>query len=491
MIQASSLELRQHKKLVTVWSITFLILFPVLITFGLLMRMKQGEVLNIGHDTFYALMTLHGLGMAGVLFSIAWAALFYLIGTRYARLNIKVGYFIYFLVLIGTVELVIASLIGKFGAGWYMLYPLPFKGANWASWSTGLSIIALIVLGVAWLIGSLHVVYALSNKYGSFYKLMGWNYLGKKEPEQKLPSIVLITTASLVPAILSFLAGAVFLVMNLMQQFEPTLAFDPLLLKNLVFFFGHTLVNVTMYLGVAWVYALLPEYTKREWGVNKVVVLSWNGTFIFIMFAYFHHLYMDFAQPLGLHYAGQLASYFSAIPATVVTMFGVIVQFYHSKMKWSIIPMTFLIGIAGWAIGGFAAVVDSTISVNKILHNTLWVPAHFHTYMLLGIVLFIFGFLFYLAYCNSEERNDPKPGFGFWTFVVGSFGFVLMFYLGGMNSVPRRYSDYVAIESGNVHHTGALLAKIAAVFVGIILIGLFSMYGSLFVKLLKPSKANS
>ncbi len=490
MIPISTAEQKQQRTLIIIWSITFLILFPVLIILGLLMRLNQGELIKMRHDTFYALMTMHGLGMAGLLFSIALAALAYLIGTRYAKLNLKLGYFVYFAVVLGVVGLLIATLIGKFGTGWYLLYPLSFIGISWTKWSIGLSIISLIVLGVAWLIGCLHVVYALSKEYGGFTKLIGWQYLGKKEPERELPSIVLITTISLVPAILSFIAGAVFLIMNLMQYFEPSLSFNSLLLKNLVFFFGHTLVNVTMYLGVGWVYALLPEFTGREWKVNKVVVYSWNATFFFILFAYFHHLYMDFVQPLPLQYAGQFASYFSAIPATAVTMFGVITQFYHSRTKWSIIPLTFLLGTAGWAIGGFAAVVDSTISINKILHNTLWVPAHFHTYMLMGILLFILGFLYYLIYSNSSKKEDINPRIGFWLFVIGSYSFLLMFYLGGMNSIPRRYSEYSGINIPVTHATGMLLARIASVFVVVLLIGLLMMYVSLFSKLLKSKNSS-
>ncbi|MBS1558059.1 MAG: cbb3-type cytochrome c oxidase subunit I [Bacteroidetes bacterium] len=485
MIQIDSVEKQQHRKLIVTWSITFLLLFPILIILGLLMRLNQGEWMKLNIDTFYALMTLHGLGMAGLLFSLALAALHYLIGTRYARLSVKTGYFVYFLVLIGVVGLLIATLIGKFGAGWYLLYPLPFKGGSWASWSTGLSIVSLIILGVAWLIGSAHVVYALAKEYGGFTKLIGWQYLGKEEPKEELPAIVLITTISLVPGIMSFLAGAVFLIMNLLQFFEPGLSFDPLLLKNLVFFFGHTLVNITMYCGVGWVYTLLPEFTGREWKVNKVLVYSWNATFFFILFAYFHHLYMDFVQPLPFQYAGQIASYFSTVPATAITMFGVIVQFYHSRVKWSIIPTAFLLGTAGWAIGGFAAVVDSTISINKVLHNTLWVPAHFHTYMLMGVVLFIFGFLYYLVYTNQKQRIDENARFGFWLFVFGAYGFLLMFYLGGMHSVPRRFSDYGGIAITSTHEMGAFLARSAAVCVGLLLLGLLMMYGSLFAKLLK------
>ena len=196
---------------------------------------------------------------------------------------------------------------------------------------------------------------------------------------------------------------------------------------------------------------------------------------------------MDFVQPLTLQYLGQFASYFSSIPATAVTMFGVIGQFYRSKVRWSIVPTMFLLGVAGWAIGGFAAVVDSTIAINRALHNTLWVPAHFHTYMLMGIVLIIFAFLYYFSTGENTE-NDIKPGWDFKLFVTGSYGFLLMFYLGGLYSIPRRFSDYAGVNTQSVHETGSLLAKVAVVFIVLLMIGLLSMYGGLIKRLLQNLK---
>ncbi|MBS1749599.1 MAG: cbb3-type cytochrome c oxidase subunit I [Bacteroidetes bacterium] len=487
MIQLNPAEIKNQRRLVIVWSITFLIAFPLLIVLGLLMRLNQGEEIKLGIDTFYVLMTLHGLGMAGVLYSMAFAGLWYLISTRYVRLSVATGYVVYFLILAGVTGLAYATLLGKFGAGWYLLYPLPFKGTFWPTWSTGLSIISLTVLGVAWIIGLVHVVYALSKEFGGFTNLLGWQYLGKKEIKRELPPIVMITTISLIPGLIAFLAGAVFLIMNLMQYFEPTLAFDTLLLKNLVFFFGHTLVNITLYCCLGWVYALLPEFTGREWKTNKVLVYSWNATFFFILFAYFHHLYMDFVQPLPFQYAGQIASFSSAIPATAITMFGVITQLYHSKIKWGIVPLMFLLGVAGWAIGGFAAVVDSTIAVNAVLHNTLWVPAHFHTYMLGGVVLFILGFLFYLSHTKEEQEKDKTAKFGFWLFVIGTHSFIATFYSGGLRSIPRRYNDYSGIPIEATHSMGAFLARLALIGIILLLIGLMVMYISILIKLGKKN----
>lgn len=485
MIQVSPIEKKQHKNLITTWAITLLVLFPVFIILGLLMRMHQGEMIEFepGSYTFYAFMTMHGLGMAGILFSFAAAALFYLIGTKYARLSVKFGWFLYALFMYGALGLLYGTLVLQFAGGWYLLYPLPFiQGMG----GLGATIVSLIILGVCWLLQSMQIVIGISKEYGGLSKLFAWDYIfNKTEPDRKMPPIVLIATVSLVPGILAYIAGAVVLIMYLMQFLNPDLYYDPLLVKNLLFFFGHMIVNITLYCGVGWVYTILPKFTGREWTVNRITAIAWNATFLFIVFAYFHHLYMDFAQPKGAQFVGQVASYLSPLPATAVSMFGVIAQLYRTKMKWTIIPLTFLLGCMGWAIGGFAAVVDSTIAMNKVLHGTLWVPAHFHTYMLLGAVLFILGFVFYLAYLN-RDKQDLKPGIGFWLFVIGAAGFLLMFYLGGMESVPRRYSEYSHLME-TTHNAGKTYAQIAVYFVSAVLLGLFIMYFRLIGGLLKKT----
>lgn len=85
--------------------------------------------------------------------------------------------------------------------------------------------------------------------------MLGWQYLRKKKGRKEVPQIVMITTISCIPGVIAFLAGAVMLIIYLMKFLKPELSFDPLLLKNMTFFFGHTLVNITLYFGVGWVYA--------------------------------------------------------------------------------------------------------------------------------------------------------------------------------------------------------------------------------------------
>jgi cytochrome c oxidase subunit 1 len=475
MIQPEPVKLKGQRRLAVTWGITFLIFFPLLAMLGLFMRLGQAELIKLLLANFYAFMTLHGLGMMGLLFSMAFAAIWYLVSTRFAELNVRVGYFVFFTILIGMAGLTISTLIGKFGAGWYLLYPLLFKDPTWVSWSIEALIISLIILCTGWLTGILHLLLALLKEYRGFINLLGWPYLRKKDDEKKeLPPVVLITAISLIAGIPGFLAGIAMMAIYLVQSFESVLHFDPLLLKNMAFFFINILVNITLYLSLGWVYALLPEFTGRSWKTNKALIYAWNATFFLALLACLLQLY-NYAQPLSVQYGGQMVFYLSAVPALAITVFGMGFQLYHSKIKWGIIPLMFLLGMAGLAIGGFSALAGSAAVVNNVLHHTLWVPAHFHTCTLMGIVLFILAFLFYLF--PNEGRQDSKIAkAGLWIFVAGSYGFLLMFYLGGFSSIPGSYARYTGMRIKSMHTTAVLLSQMSVAFIIIALAGLFIMY---------------
>ena len=66
-----------------------------------------------------------------------------------------------------------------------------------------------------------------------------------------------------------------------------------------------------------------------------------------ILFAYFHHLYMDFAQPTWIQKFGQICSYLLSVPAGVVSIFGTLLLVYASKMRWTLASDVVLLGNYG------------------------------------------------------------------------------------------------------------------------------------------------
>jgi len=462
------------RRVTQAWVWTVPVLFLVLTLLGLAMRANQAGLINADPRDFYAFMTLHGVGMAGTAFVAGFAGVTYLLA-RYVRVNMAIAWAMYAMTVLGVVGLVAACLIGKFGPGWYVLYPLPFEARGvWPDWATGLAVVSLIVLGVAWLLGQVELFRALVARYG-VRNVLGWQYFRKERADRvEIRPIILITAAGfLVPGILTTLDGAVLLMLYLFKWFSPALSFDALLLKNMVFLWGHTLVNITMYLGLAMVYEILPKYTGRPWKTNVIVAIAWNAVLLLVLFAFFHHLYMDFAQPVSLQYLGQVASYLSAVPATVVTVFGVIAQVYRSGLQWRFVPLCFFLGVLGWVIGGFAAVVDSTITVNSAFHNTLWVPAHFHTYFLVGYFLMLWGWFYEFSGAAREKLAKA----GLWVLVAGAYGFLTMFYVGGAFGVPRRFAAYNAIPVPSLASAGQFTALLASIFVVVFVLGLLLVFG--------------
>ena len=136
-------------RLTLVWVVTALVLFPVLAVLGLLMRTMQGGFFQaVPPEWFYAVMTLHGLGMVGLWFVAGVAGISYLLA-KYVRPTLAVSWIAFGATLTGVVILLAATLVGRLGVGWYFLYPLPFySGGTWPSWATAGLFVALAVMGV-------------------------------------------------------------------------------------------------------------------------------------------------------------------------------------------------------------------------------------------------------------------------------------------------------------------------------------------------------
>lgn len=468
------------RKITSVWVLVVLTLFIVSIILGILMRLNQGGVIQQSPITFYGNMTTHGLTMIGIWFVAGMAAVNYLM-ERYVKTSYTANVTALVLTVIGILLFWTSTFVGKFHSAWTFLYPLPFKEMGSASWATLLFLISLTVLGIGWLIWSVSLMTQILKKY-SFSQAFAWQHL-KKNPTFETPPFILITTITLVGVIACLITAVVLLVLFYAEYFSNgDFVNDALLMKNLTYFFGHTIANEMLYLGLAVIYELFSEVSGRpKWKTTWYVAVAWNLSLIFILTAFFHHLYMDFVQPEGLQIVGQMASYLASLPAAGVTVFSIFIAVYRTKIKWSLTNLLFFIGVAGWVIGGLGAVIDSTISNNIVLHNTLWVPAHFHTYNAMGNVLFSIGFFYWFSTQYTENSKVKKStSITLALLLIGGIGFLLAFYIGGADSIPRRYSTYPADLV-----TGAPLATMGAAFATVYLTAILIFFFNISKRCLK------
>jgi cytochrome c oxidase subunit I len=98
----------------------------LMMAFGLLMRMEQARLINMGPMWFYQLMTLHGAGMVGIA-AIAGAAVMWHFLRQYVDLSKGIFVANLALFLVGVVMILASVLLGNFHGAWTFLYPMPSK----------------------------------------------------------------------------------------------------------------------------------------------------------------------------------------------------------------------------------------------------------------------------------------------------------------------------------------------------------------------------
>jgi cytochrome c oxidase subunit 1 len=415
---------------------------------GAAFRATQAALLPIPASFAYELMTLHGAGMVGVA-GLAGAAVMWYFLRRYVSLSTGMFLATLGLSLVGVVMILAAIGIGRFAGAWTFLYPLPAKSMGvWGPHAAAAFVGGLVFIGVGFLLFYLDCALAILRRYGSLSKALGLDQLfGSGPVDTSLPPTVVASTMVVIIQVLGILVGAVVLIMTLVNIYVPGVTFDALLMKNLIFFFGHVFINATIYMAVIGVYETVPRYTGRPWTISRPLLASWAAVTLIVMAVYPHHLLMDYVMPKWMAVTGQVLSYLSGIPILLVTAYGALTNIHRSGLKWDLPLRLIIFSLFGWAAGVIPAIIDGVIRVNLVMHNTQWVPGHFHFYLLLGLIPMLLGTMLYI--CTRERwRESTLDRISFWTYGVAGAVFCFVFLAGGWQGVPRRFAVHDAAWIG-------------------------------------------
>jgi len=432
------------------------------------LRAGQGaSFLTLAPALFYQIMTLHGAGMVGVAGLAGLAVNWYFL-SHHVSLSPRVFLVSLLLSLLAVVVIISSILIGKFAAGWTFLYPLPARSLGiWPTSSAIAFASGLLILGVAFLLVYLDMAIAISRKYGNLLRGLGVPMLfGLKPVDETHPTTVVASSMVIIVNVIGIAVGAVVLVMTIANLVAPSIAPDALLMKHLIFFFGHVFINATIYSAVTAVYEILPRYTNRPWKINRVFLAAWLAATLMVMAVYPHHMLMDFAMPAWAAIIGQVVS------VLVVTSFTGLMLVYRSGIRWDASSSLLVLGLFGWAAGVVPAIIDGMIRVNLVMHNTLWVPGHFHFYLLLGLLPMILGFATYLV-ANGSQGISAK--FPVYVYATGAIALCLSFLFSGAASIPRRFAVH--------EESWKLLANLGAISGTLVLIGTLMIALPILVKL--------
>ena len=210
-----------------------------------------------------------------------------------------------------------------------------------------------------------------------------------------MPYAVIPLTVIAIDMIIATLPLAVLLVEMIVQSFAPSVSVDPLLAKNVLWWFGHPVVYLLLFPAVAIYYLLVPRFAGRPLVAGNIIAVGWTIAVIANVMVWAHHIYLDY--PNGIQAAINTAMEPLTFALTIVSalsLYSLFLTIFRSRWTWNAGHDGAVPRPGELAAGRASGVVNATIAFDAFVHNTLWIVGHFHHMALLNIGIVIFGALY-------------------------------------------------------------------------------------------------
>jgi cytochrome o ubiquinol oxidase subunit 1 len=199
-------------------------------------------------------------------------------------------------------------------------------------------------------------------------------------------------------------------------------------------------------------------YTSLVFATAVIMILSFS--------VWVHHFFTMGAGP-NVNFAFGLATMMIAIPTGVKT-FNWLFTMYRGRVRFTT-PMYWTLGfISSFAIGGMSGVLLSVPPADWVLHNSLFLIAHFHNVLIPGALFgFFAGYYYWFPKAIGFRLNERLGKYAFWAWLIGFYLAFAPLYVLGFMGMPRRMEHY----ANPAWHPYLLVAAggVAVILIGIVL----------------------
>lgn len=472
-----------HKNIGIMYIIMAFIMFLRGFIDALMMRGQQilaskGSIGFLHPEHYNQVFTVHGVIM------IFFVAMPFVIGLMNIIVPLQIGSrdvafpflnnLSFWLTAVSAILLNMSLGLGEFAqTGWLAYPPLaetkysPGVGVDYWIWSLQLSGIGTILTGINFFVTIINM-----RAHGmTMFKMpvFVWTSL--------CTSILIIFSFPVLSATLFLLTLDRYLGFHF---FTNDMGGNAMMYINLIWIWGHPEV----YILILPVFGIFSEivstfsrkylfgYTSLVWATIAITILSF--------LVWVHHFFTMGAGANVNSFFG-IMTMIIAIP-TGVKIFNWIFTLYQGKLIINS-AMLWTIGfLVTFSIGGMAGVLLAVPGIDFVLHNSLFLVAHFHNVIIGGVIFGCFaGINYWFPKIFGFMLNDYWGKKAFWFWIIGFFIAFMPLYVLGFMGMTRRLSQ-------NIDHKFHFFLVIAAIGVVLIGIGIICQFIQLFVSILNKKR---
>jgi cytochrome c oxidase subunit I len=291
--------------------------------------------------------------------------------------------------------------------------------------------------------------------------MIGWSQLAtlaawrKAHPGVRTP---IIAMGSMVNVLLWQLAtlgiAAQMLILVIPWSLGVVPATDAELNRTLFWFTGHPLVYFWLLPAyVSW-YGMLPKQVGGKLFSDSLARLSFWGFLVFSTPVGFHHQFADPGVPELWKYIHTFLTFIVIVPS-LMTAFTVIASLERAgrasggkglfgwipSLPWKdpSVAGQLLAGLT-FFVGGIGGIINASASLDLVVHNTTWIPGHFHTTVASAATLSFMAITFWLVpnLTGKPLRAVKAALASTWFWFVGVIIFAAGMHWLGILGAPRR-----------------------------------------------------
>src|SRR5437868_2186010 len=335
----------------------------------------------------------------------------------------------------GALLVNVSLFIGEFArTGWLPYPPLsettysPGVGVDYYLWAVQISGIGTLMTGINFVTTVLKM-----RCPGMSYLRMPmfcWTVLAS--------SLIIVAVFPILTATLAMLSLDRFFGFHF---FTNTAGGNPMMFMNLIWAWGHPEVYILVLPAFGIFSEVFSTFSGKPLFGYRSMVAATMGICILSFMVWLHHFF-TMGAGADVNAIFGIATMIIAVP-TGVKIYNWLFTMYSGRVVFAT-PMLWALGfVVTFVIGGITGVLLAVPPADFLLHNSLFLVAHFHNVIIGGVLFGVFaGYEYWFPKAFGFRLHEGLGKAAFWFWIVGFYIAFMPLYALGLMGMTRRMQHY-------------------------------------------------